>query len=80
MKDCRAKQQGKPKAVKGAKSLELGPHAPAAADWYEDRMPLRDAGSLLRECYTLECHLELDSNEFSGRDWIEEGDEEEYDE
>ena len=34
MKDCRAKQQGKPKAVKGANSLELGPHAPAAADWY----------------------------------------------
>jgi hypothetical protein len=76
MKDCRAKQSGKPKAVKGANSLERS-HAPAAADWYEDR----DAGSLLRECGVLEregSDFELDGREFTGQDWIED-DEEEYD-
>ena len=31
MKDCQAKRTSKPKAVKGANSLELS-HAPAAAD------------------------------------------------
>ena len=78
MKDCRAKQSGKPKAVKGANSLERS-HAPAAADWYEDQRQDRDAGSLLRECGTLECDFELDGQEFGGQDWIED-DEEEYDE
>ena len=82
MKDCRAKQQGKPKAVKGANSLELGPHAPAAADWYEDRRQDRDAGSLLRDRGTLmhEDDYDLNGEEFTGQDWIEESETEEYDE
>jgi len=79
MKDCRAKATGKPKAVKGADSLEVGSHAPAAADWHVE---LRDAGSLLRECYTLqhEDDFELNGDEFTGADWVAESEDEEYDE
>ena len=77
MKDCRAKKASKPKAVKGAKSLERS-HAPAAEDWYEDRA----AGSLLREYGVLsrEDDYILDGAEMTGQDWTQdENDEEEYD-
>ena len=76
MKDCRAKKAGKPKAVKGTNSLERS-HAPAAADWYEDR----EAGSLVRDCGALErrdSDYELDGAEMTGQDRAVE-DEEEYD-
>ena len=77
MKDCRAKKAGKPKAVMGSNSLERS-HAPAAADWYEDR----EAGPLVFDCRALlrEDDYEWDGAEMTGQDWVQENkDDKEYD-